>query len=64
MPTNIRAPQLMDPFDPSIERHLIRTEDVAIPLIWLGFYGMMLCTELVSNFGDNITKVIALAGIK
>lgn len=64
MPTNIRAPQLMDPFDPSIERHLIRMEDIAIPLIWLGFYGMILCTELAPNFGDNITEVIALAGIK
>jgi hypothetical protein len=54
----------MGPFDPFIERHLIRTEDSAIPFIWLGIYGVIILNGLISNFGDNITEVIALAGIK
>ena len=63
MRTNLRAPQMMDPLDPSIERHSIREGEFAISLIWLGFYGMIFCTALVSKFGDKITKVIELAGL-
>jgi hypothetical protein len=63
MRTNSRAPQIMDPFDPSIEGHSIREGEHGPTMFWLSFYGMFLCTALVSKFGDNITGVIELAGL-
>jgi hypothetical protein len=63
MRTKLRAPKMIDPLDPSIERHTVKEGEVAISFIWLGFYGMILCTVLLSKFGDKITDVIALAGL-
>ena len=63
MRTNSRAPKMIDPLDPSIERRSIREGELAVSLIWLGFYGMIFCTVLVSKFGDTLTGVIELAGL-
>ena len=63
MRTNSHAPKMVDLLDPSIERHTVREGEFAIFLIWLSFYGMILCAALVSKFDDNITKVIELAGL-
>ena len=63
MRTNLRAPQIMDPFDPCIERHSIREGEFGLSLFWLGVYGMILCTAALSKFGGNITGVIELAGL-
>jgi hypothetical protein len=63
MRTNSRAPKMVDPLDPSIERHSIREGELAVSFIWLGFYGMILCTVLVTKFGDKIADAVALASL-